>query len=137
MLEGIHILMVDDDQDQTEMYAFALGRFGAEVEGATTVDEALAAFGARPFDVVVCDLMLHEHDGYELARELRSSGVEVPAIALTGLATPACRERALAAGFDEFCTKPCPPSKLASVIARLIGTAVPISTFDEWPADGR
>lgn len=121
MLDGIRVLVVDDDESQSEMYIAALELFGAEVAPATSVDEAIEALATQRFDVVVSDVGLPERGGYDLARELRQAGVTLPAVALTGWIEPGGREVALAAGFDEFFTKPCSLLELASTIARLVG----------------
>lgn len=123
MLTGIRVLVVDDDPDQTDMYAFGLGALGARVACAASVDDALAQLAREPVDAVISDVGLPGRDGYELARELRAAGARVPMVAVTGSAGYLERETALAAGFDEYCTKPLLPSELACVIARLVGRA--------------
>lgn len=122
-LDGMRILVVDDDVNQTEMYIFTLERLGAAVASVASAEDALAALAVYHFDVVVSDIALPDCDGYELARAVRAAGLAVPAVALTGWDEPGERETALAAGFDEFCTKPCLPSELAFVIRRLIRPA--------------
>ncbi len=120
MLDGIRVLLVDDDEGQNEMYALALGALGAAVSSAASARDAFEALEREPVDVVVCDLMMPDHDGYEFARGLRADGSELPMIALTGWDGGDRREKALEAGFDEFCVKPCAPSDLARIIKRLL-----------------
>jgi CheY-like chemotaxis protein len=123
MLKGLRILFVDDRRDDAEMYTFALGQYRAVVTPVLSVTAALNAFDHTTVDVLVSDIGLPDQSGYDLIRQIRSRGAarggDLPAIALTGWAQEADRAEALAAGFDEHCTKPCMPSELAETIARL------------------
>ena len=71
-------------------------------------------------DVIVLDLGLPVIDGWEVARRLKGNQATktIPLVALTGHVTREARERALAAGIDEFCSKPCLPSDLIATIRR-------------------
>lgn len=124
-LQGLHILVVDDEPDARELVGAVLERKGATVTTAATVTDALAAIEqARP-DVILSDLGMPGEDGYSLIRRLRSRSPErggrIPAAALTAYASAQDRTRALLAGFQSHVPKPIEASELAAVIANLAG----------------
>lgn len=125
MLEGVRVVLVDDSPDQIEMYRLALGVYGADVRIATSAAEAVDLVARERPDVLVSDIELPDRSGYELIAAVRALGVErggdVPAVALTGWADGADRDRALAAGFTEHRAKPFGPRELAATIAGLAG----------------
>jgi CheY-like chemotaxis protein len=123
MLTGLRILIVDDDLDQTEMYAVAFGAGDAEVFAVASVAEARAALEHERFDVLISDIVMPDSSGYGLVRWLRASAGAnraIPAIALTGHASEHDRDEAIAAGFDEHRAKPCELKDLFAVILRLL-----------------
>jgi CheY-like chemotaxis protein len=73
-------------------------------------------------DVLVSDLRMPGKDGIDLLKEVRARGIDVPAAALTALASPEDEERSEKAGFQVHLAKPVEPSSLASAIAQLGGT---------------
>lgn len=122
-LDGMRVLLVEDDEDSRHMLGLMLTTQGAEVISASSSAEALAALAQKLPDVVVSDIGMSEEDGYELMRKLRAlpeeRGGRTPAIALTGYATRKDRERALAAGYQLHIAKPIEPAELATAIASL------------------
>lgn len=122
---GRRVLLVEDDRDAMDSTAELLHLLGHEVVQACNGDEALAAVGAQQPDVVVMDIGLPGHDGYQIARELRATpaGRQLPLIALTGYGREADRARALAAGFDAHLAKPVDPELLARTIEETNGLA--------------
>jgi CheY-like chemotaxis protein len=122
-LEGIRVLVVDDEADARGMLAEILARRGAGVTTAGSVREALAAAEQAPPDVLVSDLAMPGEDGYALIRRLRAlapaHGGLVPAIALTAHATGEDRARVLAAGYQVHLAKPVDAAVLTAVVARL------------------
>lgn len=116
-------LVVDDAPDVVEMLAMLLRRSGYEVVAASSAPDALNAAQDGLFDVVVSDIGMPGMDGYELALALRAlpDYASVPMIALTGFAMYADRDRALAAGFNAFLTKPINPMVLVELIESLRG----------------
>jgi CheY-like chemotaxis protein len=128
MLEGLRVVVVEDQPDTLEMLEASLAAWGARVRGATTVGEAMRAIIEFRPHVLVSDLGLPEEDGYNLIRKVRELepefGGAVPAIALTAYARAEDRRRALAAGFQIHMTKPVEPMELAIVIAGLAGRTV-------------
>jgi PAS domain S-box-containing protein len=109
-LAEVEVLIVEDDADSREALALALAECGARVRHAGSVREALAAYEARPPDLVVSDIGMPDEDGYTLIREIRrreNDGVSrIGAIAMTGFASRHDREAALRAGFDDHVGKP-------------------------------
>jgi PAS domain S-box-containing protein len=118
-LVGLQVLAVDDEADILESLETILSAAGATVATATSTTAALARFDAKHPDVVVSDLAMPERDGFALLRALRASGATVPVIALTALAGAADRQRAVAAGFDLYVTKPIDPPSLVAAVARV------------------
>ncbi|HEX7780603.1 MAG TPA: response regulator, partial [Vicinamibacterales bacterium] len=124
-LEGVHVLVVEDDPDARELIGAILQRCGAQV---TLTDSAEAGFGAathgRP-DVIVSDIEMPEEDGYGLIRRIRAlppdKGGAVPVAALTAYAGASDRLKVLGAGFNVHVAKPVQPVELAMVVASLAG----------------
>jgi CheY-like chemotaxis protein len=127
VLDGFHVLVVDDDADTCDLLAVVLGYYGAAVTPVRSADEALHTLDRMRPDVVVSDIAMPGVDGYELARRLkrieRERGWRLPALALTAHARAADTEQAFLAGFEACVAKPVEPAELAQVIARLAGRA--------------
>ena len=122
-LEGIRVLLVEDDEDSRKLLDLLLTKQGAKLTSTSSAAEALNAFGRMLPDIVVSDLGMAEQDGYELIRKVRAlpgeGGGLTPAIALSGYATRKDRERALAAGYQLHLAKPVEPAELIAAIASL------------------
>jgi PAS domain S-box-containing protein len=121
-LDGLSMLVVEDDPDSREALAEAMQSFGAQVGMAGSAQEALALVEKTSPGVLVSDLAMPVVDGFELIRRVRQRIPEgqMPAIALTGLDRPADQERALAAGFQLCLIKPVSLQQLVESVARLI-----------------
>ena len=119
------VLLVEDNEMNRDMLSRRLMKRGFEVEiamdGRAGVDMALAG----GFDVVLMDMNLPEIDGWEAARRIRAgeSSKRVAIIALTAHAMQGDREKALAAGCDEYDTKPVDFERLLGKIAAVLGPA--------------
>jgi signal transduction histidine kinase/CheY-like chemotaxis protein len=122
-LEGMRLLVVDDDADTRDFLAFLLEQHGAIVTIATSANEALAKIAQSQPDLLLSDLGMPEVDGYALIRKLRSlsphQGGQIPAIALTAYATETTQQQVFAAGFQLHIAKPADPSKLLEAICHL------------------
>jgi signal transduction histidine kinase/ActR/RegA family two-component response regulator len=119
-----HVLVVDDGPDNLRLISHVLGRAGADVVTAPEGRAALACVeeadrSGRPFDVVLMDMQMPEMDGYAATAELRRRGFTRPILALTAHAVPGTRESCLAAGCDDFATKPVDRHELIDRIGRL------------------
>jgi two-component system CheB/CheR fusion protein len=119
----LRVLVVDDAPDVTEMIALVMSYAGYQVSTAFSAIEAFDAARDGRFDAVISDIGMPEMNGYQLAEALRAlPGYEsTPLIAVTGFTMYDDRERARAAGFDGFLTKPINPSDLIEAVKRLCG----------------
>jgi CheY-like chemotaxis protein len=118
-IEGVRVLVVDDEQDSLEVLREVLTLAGAEVTTVTSAREALHAVDATgPFDLIVSDIGMPETDGYELIRRVRAggSGADVPAIALTAYARGTDAVLARSAGFQEHLVKPVDERRLLRAV---------------------
>jgi signal transduction histidine kinase/ActR/RegA family two-component response regulator len=121
ILNGRHVLVVDDDDDTRELVAVALEQAGARAVKAATVAAAVAAIDVQVPDVVVSDIAMPTTSGYDLVRQLRADPrtATVPIIALTAYSRMEDRDFALAAGFTAHLGKPLEPRALVSLLSRL------------------
>ena len=124
-LDGLDVLVVEDDAQAREMLAVILSDRGARVMAAGDFDAALREYEARPPQVLLSDIGLPGRDGCELMREIRrreekKTGTQpVLAIALTAFGRAQDRMVAISAGFDAHLSKPLVPHKLIASISRL------------------
>ena len=119
------ILLVEDNELNRDMLSRRLARRGHQVVEATDGEAALAlAAGERP-DLILMDMSLPGLDGWEATRRLKAAPATrpIPVIALTAHAMVDDRERSLAAGCDDFDTKPVEIERLLGKIARLLTPA--------------
>jgi CheY-like chemotaxis protein len=118
------ILVVEDDADTREVLRFALELVGASVVAVASVDAALETYRQSPPHAVIADIRLGRSDGYALIKAIRETDVEyrgfTPAIAVTGFASSDDEDRAMAAGFSAYLTKPFDPAQVVTMIARLL-----------------
>jgi PAS domain S-box-containing protein len=123
-LDGLRVLVVDDETDTLEMLRVGIGQCGAEVSVAASAAEALSEIRKSPPDVLISDIGMPEEDGYVLIRKVRDlraeEGGNVPAIALTAYARTEDRLQALRAGYQMHVTKPVELTELAAVVASLV-----------------
>jgi PAS domain S-box-containing protein len=124
-LEGITVLVVDDDADARQLIATVLDERGARVVAVGSAAEALAALDQLRPDVLLSDIEMPGDDGYALIRRIRAlppeRGGRLPAAALTAYARTEDRMQALLAGFHLHMPKPVQPAELAAVVASLAG----------------
>jgi len=120
-LQGIKILAVDDDADSLEPIRRILTGRNADVQTASSVDDAMVKFAEFAPDVVLSDLGMPGKDGYELIRLIRHhpAGANTPAAALTALARSEDRTRALTAGFQSHVTKPVAAAEIVALVRSL------------------
>jgi len=127
-LEGLRILVVEDEADALELLSTILEKYGADVIAVASVKEALTIIETasdRSLDVLVSDIGMPDEDGYSLIRKLRQleaqRGGRLPAIALTAYARNDDRQQALLTGFQMHLTKPVDAAELVAVVASLTG----------------
>lgn len=123
-LNGVNILVVDDDADTREFIAFLLEQYGANVTAVASADKALAALRQSLPDILLSDIGMPEVDGCMFMRQLRTlpaeQGGKIRAIALTAYAGEMNAKQVLAAGFNKHLAKPVEPAELVDAIANLI-----------------
>jgi signal transduction histidine kinase/ActR/RegA family two-component response regulator len=122
-LDGLRVLLVDDEPDAVDLATAILASAGAEVRTCRSAAEALDAVrGWRP-DVLVSDIEMPEEDGYSLIRRVRALGADeggkTPAVALTAYGRTQDRMQSLAAGYSMHVPKPVDPGELTTIIASL------------------
>lgn len=123
-LSGLRILLAEDNLLSREFIAHTLREQGHEVECVGNGLEAIEALVRRPFDIVLMDAQMPELDGEAATLRIRdgSAGCDpgIPIVALTAHAVKGYRERFLAAGMDEYLTKPVTPEGLARTIRKVL-----------------
>jgi CheY-like chemotaxis protein len=124
-LEGLRILVVDDEVDTMDLIAAELAQRGAKVTGVTSAEEALKALELIEFDLLISDIGMPKVDGYDLIRQIRKQEEgkhqRIPAVALTAYARVQDRMQAIMAGFSTHIAKPVEANELVTVLASLAG----------------
>jgi CheY-like chemotaxis protein len=120
-LQGLRILVVDDDADTLELLGWVLQRAGAMVTTVPSAKAAMEAFDKEPPSLLVSDIAMPEEDGLSLMRRIRArpkeSGGHIPAVALTAHSMVQDRLQSLRAGFQSHVPKPVVPEELVEVVA--------------------
>jgi PAS domain S-box-containing protein len=123
LLDGVRVLVVDDDADARDMTATIFDAVGAVVLSAASASEALAAMPSFHPHVMVSDIAMPGMDGYQFIRELRSKGSpyeRLCAVALTAYGGSAAKDAALDAGYDRYLAKPVVVDQLIATITSLV-----------------
>ena len=119
-LDGLRVLVVDDEADAREVMAQTLETYGASVELAENVREALEILEHVQVDVLLADIAMPDEDGFALIREVRASSLPsvsaIPAAAVTAFTREEHRQHALTAGFQMHLGKPFQPSELVRAV---------------------
>jgi CheY-like chemotaxis protein len=123
-LDGLRVLLVDDNEDSLILTTFLLENTGLQVKTATSVLQALETIKQSKFDILISDIAMPEMDGYSLIRNIRGGSIceqrEIPAIALTALSSDESRSMALASGFQSYVNKPVEATVLLAEIKRVL-----------------
>lgn len=124
-LEGLRVLLVDDEPEAREIISTVIGRTGAEVKTCISASEALLKLSEWRPDVILSDIAMPEEDGYSFIGKVRSlpreKGGDIPAAALSAYARDEDRAQALAAGYQMHIAKPIGASQLVTMVAKLAG----------------
>ena len=127
-LEGLRVLVVDDEPDTRQVISAVITKSGAEVKTCASAPEALETLKQWKPDILMSDIGMPDEDGYSLIQKVRSlsaeSGGLTPAAALTAYARDEDRERALAAGFQMHVAKPIGARELIDTVAGLAGRTI-------------
>jgi signal transduction histidine kinase/PleD family two-component response regulator len=122
-LNGLKILVVDDDEETGNLVALVLNQLGAGAQAVTSVAAAVKTLRNFSADIIVSDIAMPGEDGYALIRRLREIepelGRQIPTMALTAYGRPEDRSRILASGFQKYIQKPVEPVELARAIESL------------------
>ena len=125
-LDGLQVLVVDDEADAREFITAVLKSHGIHVTAVASTAEALEALEQFHPDVLVSDIRMPHEDGYSLIRRVREleaqKGWHIPAAALTAYLAED-RSKALAAGFESYLHKMAQPAELIEMVAQLAGSA--------------
>jgi CheY-like chemotaxis protein len=123
-LQGLKILVVDDDKDTLELLEWVLKRAGADVTACSSAKDAMAAMEREPPTLLVSDIAMPEEDGLSLMRRIRAlpkeKGGRVPAVALTAHSMVQDRLQSLRAGFQSHVPKPVVPEELVEVVTSVV-----------------
>jgi PAS domain S-box-containing protein len=127
VFRGRRVLLAEDNAVNQKLVCCLLEKLGAIVTVADTGQEAIDKLAASRFDVVLMDCQMPVLDGYEATRSIRAgvagpAAMTMPIIALTAHALTGDRERCLAAGMNEYLTKPLDPIMLRATLEALLGT---------------
>jgi PAS domain S-box-containing protein len=124
-LEGLHILVVDDEEDGRTLVTAVLEKCGAKVTAADSAAAGLSLIQKLRPDILLSDLGMPGEDGYSLIKKVRAlpaeQGGTIPAAALTAYARVEDRMKVLRAGFQIHLPKPIEPAELIAVVANLSG----------------
>ena len=124
LLDGLRVLVVEDEVDTRDLMKILLEQCGAKVaavSSAAQAKQAIADLEPDEPDIMISDIAMPEEDGYQLMRQLRSQGKQMPAIALTAYARDSDVQTAIAAGFQHHLSKPIEPDALIALVAELVG----------------
>jgi CheY-like chemotaxis protein len=116
-LQGLKVLVVDDEHDAVTFLERILTMCGAQVRTGRSAADVIAEIDKFVPDVLISDISMPEVDGYELIHQLRQTKHTVPAIALTAFARTEDRTRSLRAGFSAHISKPVDPAELVATVA--------------------
>lgn len=124
-LDGLRVLLVDDEPEARQIISTVISRTGGEVTACESASEALEKLVEWRPDVILSDIAMPDEDGYSFIGKVRSlprdKGGETPAAALTAYARDIDRRQALAAGYQMHIAKPVGASQLVTMVARLAG----------------
>ncbi|HEY9662714.1 MAG TPA: response regulator [Allocoleopsis sp.] len=138
-LEGVKVLLVEDEADTREFLNFVLRQYGATTTTTASVAEALDRLPEVQPHLLISDIGMPEQDGYMLIHQIRvaeeTNHTYLPAIALTAYSSLDDQRKALSAGFDAHLSKPVEVNELVETMNRLLGEVVsPLQHWERSPS---
>ena len=125
-LQGIRVLLAEDNTVNAKLVIRLLGKTGIDVSWTKNGQEAIARFLREDFDLVLMDIQMPVLDGFSVTKAIREEerkvGGHIPIVALTAFAFEGYREKCLAAGMDDYLTKPLQPKVLRETLAKWVTT---------------
>jgi len=125
----LDVLVAEDDEMSAAVVEQRLARHGYRVRRASNGREALAMLERKKYDLLLLDVHMPELDGFQVVQSIRAkerdTSTHLPVVALTARSRKGDRERCLAAGMDDFLTKPIGPAELFTTIDRVLGARSP------------
>ncbi|MEI7663050.1 MAG: ATP-binding protein [Bacteroidota bacterium] len=122
---GLHVLVAEDNPINLRIVDFQLRKMGFIADLVVNGKEAIEKYAIRPYNLIILDIQMPIMDGYQVAKKIReterNSGGHIPIIALTANAMKGDREQYLAAGMDEYVSKPFTHETLLKAISNLLG----------------
>jgi CheY-like chemotaxis protein len=127
-MQGHRVLVAEDNEVNRMFVERLLSRSGRRVANAADGREVLTMLDAETYDLIMMDCQMPVLDGYETTREIRrreeaTGGARIPIVAMTAAATEDIRRKCLAAGMDDYMTKPLGDDDLQAVLARWLPVA--------------
>jgi signal transduction histidine kinase/CheY-like chemotaxis protein len=119
-MDGMTVLVVDDQPDSCELLAALFERHGARVVQCDSAESALGVLTDVEASLLIADIAMPDIDGYELIRRVRATRGGLPAIAVSAYARPQDRRRALSAGFNAYCSKPVEAAQLMRAVRSVV-----------------
>ncbi|MDF5730506.1 MAG: response regulator [Rhizonema sp. PD38] len=130
VLDGLRVLVVDDNADNLDLVKIIFEEYQAEVKTAVSVNKALEVIEKWKPDILISDISMPSKDGYSLIRSIRIKEAQVggflPAVALTACLSLENSRQAFKAGFQMFIPKPFDSDELVEVVAKLTGRTVEV-----------
>jgi two-component system cell cycle response regulator len=123
VIVAARILIIEDNSDNLNLMVYLLTAFGHAPSVARSGEEGLVKARAEKPDLILCDIQLPGMDGYDFAQQSKADAVlrEVPLLAVTALAMVGDRDKALAAGFDGYISKPIDPETFVGRLEDFLG----------------
>jgi len=124
-LDGLHILVVDDEADARDLLEVVFAEYGAKVTTAASASQAIELIKSLQPDILISDIGMPNEDGYSLVKKVREldsqQAREIPAIALTAYVTKEDNKQAISSGFQMHLSKPVDTNALITAVAKLAG----------------
>ena len=126
-LKGVHVLLVDDDEDTLRLITAALAQGEAEVTAVSSAEAAIEVLRTLTPDVLISDIAMPNEDGYQFLARVRALNLDhlklMPAVAITAYAREEDRMQAFASGYEAYLAKPLELSELITVVAEAVKAA--------------